>query len=136
MLKIKEIMLKVRNHAISDDEIRPQLMGVYFDESGVSISTNGHILSHSKILFQEELKGMIINENFEVVKREFPRWQPVIPTKFEKSATVVLKKNMLKKGKRHPENSIYFDGEKFKLDQPENFEFCINSQLLKNFITQ
>ena len=33
MLKIKEIMLKVRNHAISDDETRPQLNGVYFDES-------------------------------------------------------------------------------------------------------
>lgn len=131
MKNFRELILEVRNFCISKDKTKPYLNGVYFDETGVSISTNGYVLSHSRMLFEEKLKDLIIGENFTVIERGSPNWKIVIPSKFTNKVNAIkLNKNLLKKSKKQLERAIYFDGENFKFDKPEKFEFAIDSKLL------
>jgi len=131
MKTLKDLIIEVRNFCISDDETRPYLNGIYFDETGVSVATDGYVLSHSRMLFEEKLKGLLIGENLKVIERDFPKWKLLLPSKFTNKVNAIkLNKNLLKKSKKALERTIYFDGENFKFDKPEKFEFAIDSKLL------
>jgi DNA polymerase III sliding clamp (beta) subunit (PCNA family) len=131
-----DLAMKCRNFAIAKDKTRPYLMGVYHDaEAKRSVTTNGHVLALSKILFQEELQGLIIDKDMLVVKREFPKWQNVLPIKFSGEAAFMLPEKLMLKGKSSLERSVYFhsDGQVL-FEKKENFVFALDSANLKPII--
>ena len=131
-----DLAMKCRNFAIAKDETRPHLMGVYHDaQEKRSLSTNGYVLAISKILFQEELQGLIIDKNMLVVKREFPKWKKVEPVNFKGSIVFNLPEKLLLKGKTDLERAVYFhDNGQVLFEKKENFIFALDGANLKPII--
>lgn len=128
-----DLILKVRAACVSKDETRASIMGIHFAEKEKrSVATNGCILSVSKILYQDELKGLTIDKNFTVIHRDYPSWQVVLPTKFVGSATFYINPQFCVKSKKQTDRRVFFfaDGS-MSLEQKEGFVFCLDSQYLE-----
>lgn len=70
---------------ISKDPLRPVFTGVYYDESGYEVATEGHILVYRKANVPDDLKNKVVLPNGEFLsEREYnryPNWKAVIPKK-------------------------------------------------------
>lgn len=70
---------------ISKDPIRPVFTGVYYDESGYEVATEGHILVYRKANVPDDLKNKVVLPNGELLsEREYnryPNWKAVVPMK-------------------------------------------------------
>lgn len=71
--------------SVSKDETRRMLMGIiHYEPLEALVSTNGQIATVLKSHYEPSLKGMILDKNFQVIKREYPRIETAIPS-LEKS---------------------------------------------------
>ena len=128
-----DLIVKVRAACVSKDETRVSIMGIHFAEKEKrSVATNGHILSVSKILYQDELKGLTIDKNFTVIGRDYPSWQAVLPSKFEGSATFYINPQFCVKSKNQTDRRVFFyaDGS-MRLEKKEGYVFCLDGQYLE-----
>lgn len=70
---------------ISKDPLRPVFTGVYYDESGYEVATEGHILIYRKVNIPDDLKNKVVLPNGELLsEREYncyPNWKAVVPMK-------------------------------------------------------
>lgn len=70
---------------ISKDTSRPVFTGVYYDESGYEVATEGHILVYRKANIPDDLKNKVVLPNGELLsEREYnryPNWKAVVPMK-------------------------------------------------------
>ena len=62
-----------------DSPSAERLGGVYYDNSGFAVATDGRILVASKDDFDPKLKGKVIGKDGTVSESKFPDWQKVIP---------------------------------------------------------
>jgi len=128
-----ELVLKCRKFAISKDKTRPYLQGVYFDKDEKrSVTTNGYVMSVSKILYQEELGGLLLDSDFTVFKREFPKWQSVIPSKFNDECFYEIEERFFIKSKKPEDRKVFFykDGT-LSLEEKEGYLFALDSFYLE-----
>ncbi len=137
---IFDLVSACRKHSMSKDETRSYLMGVYFDkEEKVCVSTNGHILTKSKILYCDELAGLIVMPDYTVNKREFPKWQGVIPSKCDFEAVFSIEAKHILKGKIPQDRTVYFKGRdvsqgEISLERTMDFDFALDSEFLKPLV--
>lgn len=70
---------------ISKDPIRPVFTGVYYDESGYEVATEGHILVYRKANVPDDLKNKVVLPNGELLSERdynrYPNWKAVVPMK-------------------------------------------------------
>lgn len=70
---------------ISKDTSRPVFTGVYYDESGYEVATEGHILVYRKANVPDDLKNKVVLPNGEFLSdsdyNRYPNWKAVIPKK-------------------------------------------------------
>ena len=57
-----------------------RLSGVYHDDKGYAVATDGRILVADKGSYDPKLKGKIIGKDGAAMENKFPNWQKVIPT--------------------------------------------------------
>jgi DNA polymerase III sliding clamp (beta) subunit (PCNA family) len=136
--KLVKLINDCLKFSISKDETRPNLNGVYFDSKGENaVSTDGYIMTCSKHKYDAELADKIVNfKDMSIVKREFLKYDAIIPKKFKNKATVIITKGLYVKQKR-VEIKAYFTLENgFILSSTplENYEFAINPEFLKPLI--
>lgn len=62
-----------------DSPSAERLGGVYYDNSGFAVATDGRILVASKDDFDPKLKGKIIGKDGAAMENKFPDWQKAIP---------------------------------------------------------
>lgn len=65
--------------ASKDSPYAERLGGVYHDNSGFAVATDGRILVASKDDFDPNLKGKVIGKDGTVSESKFPDWQKAIP---------------------------------------------------------
>lgn len=65
--------------ASKDSPYAERLGGVYHDNSGFAVATDGRILVASKDDFDPKLKGKVIGKDGTVSGSKFPNWQKAIP---------------------------------------------------------
>ena len=65
--------------ASKDSPYAERLGGVYHDNSGFAVATDGRILVASKADFDPKLKGKVIGKDGTVSESKFPDWQKAIP---------------------------------------------------------
>ena len=65
--------------ASKDSPYAERLGGVYHDNSGFAVATDGRILVASKDDFDPKLKGKVIGKDGTVSESKFPDWQKAIP---------------------------------------------------------
>lgn len=65
--------------APKDSPYAERLGGVYHDNSGFAVATDGRILVASKDDFDPKLKGKVIGKDGTVSESKFPDWQKAIP---------------------------------------------------------
>jgi DNA polymerase III sliding clamp (beta) subunit (PCNA family) len=125
---------KCLDFSISDDETRLSITGVFYDpETCQAVSTNGHVLTATKLYYCAELANMIIGDN-RFIPLEFPRWQMIVPTKKLNSVKVNIYKDLIRKGKLPKDRVLYFDGTCFHIEKIEGYKFAVDSSLLKPLI--
>lgn len=62
-----------------DSPSAERLGGVYYDNSGFAVATDGRILVASKDDFDPKLKGKVIGKDGAAMENNFPNWQKAIP---------------------------------------------------------
>lgn len=62
-----------------DSPSAERLGGVYYDNSGFAVATDGRILVASKDDFDPKLKGKVIGKDGAAMENKFPDWQKAIP---------------------------------------------------------
>lgn len=62
-----------------DSPSAERLGGVYYDNSGLAVATDGRILVASKDDFDPKLKGKVIGKDGAAMENNFPNWQKAIP---------------------------------------------------------
>ena len=124
--------------SVSKDETRRHLNGVYFDPKGENaVSTNGFIMTYSKYKYDAELADKIIDfTDMSVIKRDFLKYDAVIPKNFKSKAVVQITKELYVKQKRVSIKAYYTLENGFVLSSTplENYEFAINPEFLKPLI--
>lgn len=136
---IIDIIKACRDFSISKDETRFSLRGVCFDEvTKKAVSTNGHVLTASGSLYREELKGLIVSLDLNVIGAEFPKWEMVVPKKNLKTLKFTIEKRHVIKDRDIKKRYIFFydngpiveDG-LISFGKKENYLFCLDSAFLK-----
>lgn len=89
VMRIEEKIAKVRGFAMSDyvdkksKGLRPALEGIFYDESGYEVATDGHILIYRKAEIPEHLKNQVLMPNGEILAKDrytrYPNWRAVVP---------------------------------------------------------
>ena len=65
--------------ASKDSPYAERIGGVYHDNSGFAVATDGRILVASKDDFDPKLKGKVIGKDGAAMENNFPNWQKAIP---------------------------------------------------------
>lgn len=132
----------------STDETRYHLKGIYFDESGWCISTDGHRLFGTKQLFSEKHAGQIAKlepfaGSWDICpfdkETRYPHWKQFTPTKKMNHALDTVLPQWLEAFKKPTKAKIplYFSYEfgngEVTLTKPRSDEpnyFCLNAALI------
>jgi hypothetical protein len=129
---------KCLKFSISKDQTRPSLMGVcHAPDIKALTSTNGHVLTALPALFENDLEGKIIDSDFRLIERDFPRLNGIFPdiSKAKITGEISISKSIALKNKKpifaylnkNKENNTYF----FTHDSTVNTLIAINSYYLK-----
>ena len=135
--KLKTNLLK---QCISKDETRLQLQGVCHVSSIKALcSTDGHIACVLKSRYSESLADKIINPiTFELIEREYPKIDAIIPTTYKATYTFSIEKIHYFNCKAYKPIKAHFykDGTISIEDVKENKEklFTVNSNFLKHLV--
>ncbi len=125
-------LYSILKNCVSKDETRPFLQGVYHcSKLKALVSTDGHKLAVMQTMYNDNLKDIIINENFQEINREYPNINRVIPnTEKYKIDTWKIEKYHYVKEKKI--KKIYFckNGE-ISFDASSKFLFCLDANNLK-----
>lgn len=65
--------------ACAKDKLRRAMTGVYHDESGYAVATDGRIMIASKSEYNEHFKGKILDRYGKEIEDRYPNWQAVLP---------------------------------------------------------
>jgi hypothetical protein len=121
--------------SISKDETRINMHGVYFDSKGENaVSINGFIMTYSKYKYDAELADKIVDFKYmRLIKRDFLKYDAVIPKIFKSKSTVQITKGLYVKQKRVEIKAYFTLDNGFVLSSTplENYEFVINPEFLK-----
>lgn len=67
---------------ISKDPLRPVFTGVYYDDRGYEVATEGHILVYRKANIPDDLKNKVVLPNGELLSERdynrYPNWKAVV----------------------------------------------------------
>ena len=75
--------------ALKDSPYAERLGGVYHDNSGFAVATDGRILVASKDDFDPKLKGKVIGKDGAAMENNFPNWQGVIPVEKKTKSSLI-----------------------------------------------
>ena len=133
--KLEKQLYKNLNHSISKDETRRYLQGVVHDSRIESLcSTNGHSATILKSLYNEELKDIILDKNYQIIGREPVKIHSIIPDHTKLKKTEFLLESKYWKSSKTAIN-IYFDVNEdigsISYTESDNTAFCIDARLLK-----
>lgn len=65
--------------ACTKDEVRATMTGVYHDESGYAVATDGRILIASKSEYNEHFKDKILDRYGKEIEGRYPNWKAALP---------------------------------------------------------
>jgi len=120
--------------AISKDETRPFLNGViHYSQLKALVATNGVVATILKSRYREEIKDVIISPEFDVIEREYPKIEAVIPIKDKcKVLKFKLEKYHYRKDKRPIKLYFLTDNRiQFELPKDEDLLFVLDANNLK-----
>jgi hypothetical protein len=91
IMRIETLGTKVKGFKMTDyvdsksKGYRPALEGVFYDESGYEVATEGHILIYRKVDVPDNFKNRIVLPNGEFVPEDtlYPKWKAVVPNDAE-----------------------------------------------------
>ena len=132
-----KLIEKCLKFSISKDETGFILNGVYYDDSTLdAVSTDGYILTKSRLMYMPELANLIVNyTDMTIIRRDYLKWQSVIPNKFEHNVVVNFPKNdSVIKGKNQREYGAFILNDSrlvISSNVPENALVKLNPHFLK-----
>lgn len=91
LMRIETMATKVSGFKMTDyvdsksKGLRHALEGIFYDESGYEVATEGHILIYRKVDVADNLKNRIVLPNGEFVSENlrYPNWKAVVPNDAE-----------------------------------------------------
>lgn len=97
IMRIETMAVKVSGFKMTDVLLKPTnanrwntaYLGVYYDERGYEVATEGHILIWRKTDVSPTLAGKVMGQDGDEIVCRYPNWQAVIPTP-EKSELVTI----------------------------------------------
>ena len=131
-----DLVMKCLKFSISKDETRLHLNGVYYNSKDLeAVSTDGYILTASKILYKPEFKDLIVDfNNMTTIDREYLKYQAVIPKKFNTEFEIYIPKDAVIKGKNQRDYHAYITKEAeliISRETPKEFLVKLNTHFLK-----
>lgn len=78
----KKILKAMYANVVANDELRPVMNGVYFDEEGECVASDGHLLVVYKC-GKTKFDGKVIHLSGEVIEGRYPNYRSVIPKERE-----------------------------------------------------
>ena len=122
--------------SVSKDETRLHLNGVYFDpKSEMAVSTDGFIMTYSRSSYVQEFADMIVDfKSMNTIRREFLKYDAVIPKSFKHVETVKIDKSLGVKSQRRVTIKAFFikdQGFILAKNYSGEYEFAINPEFLK-----
>jgi len=103
---------------VGHDELRPNMMGVYFDfANGCKCATDAHILKVAKIEKSDRENVIIDPKNGMIKEGKFPMYEAVIPTK---GARIELGNDFWKTFKSVPKSMLNTSNYQLRLDFSKN----------------
>ncbi len=78
----KKILKAMYANLVAQDELRPVMNGVYFDEEGVCVGSDGHVL----VVYEcgkTKFEGKILLQSGEEIDGKYPNFRSVIPSERE-----------------------------------------------------
>lgn len=84
IMRIETSAVKIKGFSMYDyiakkDSYRHAFEGVYYDEQGYEVATEGHILVWNKTEIPDDCKGKIIRADGTFAEVNYPNWRAVIP---------------------------------------------------------
>jgi hypothetical protein len=85
LMRIETMATKVSGFKMSDyiakDHLKPSLNGIFYDESGYEVATEGHILIYRKAEIPENFKNRVVLSDGKLLNEDikYPKWQSVVP---------------------------------------------------------
>lgn len=133
---MKDLVLKCLKFSISKDETKLYMNGVYYNpKDQEAVSTDGYILTVSKMLYKPEFKDLIVDfNNMTIIEMEYLKYQAVIPKKFNTEFEIYIPKDSIIKGKNQKEYNAYITKEAeviISRETPKEFLVKINPHFLK-----
>ena len=91
LMRIETMATKVSGFKMTDyvdsksKGLRPALEGIFYDESGYEVATEGHILIYHKVEIPENFKNRIVLPDGKLLNEDikYPKWKNVVPNDAE-----------------------------------------------------
>lgn len=133
-----DLIDKCLHESISKDETRPNLSGVYFcPETKSRVSCDGHRLTITATGYSDRMSGLIFNPvELQVINREYPKHQTIIPTKSPNRTFIVdfpSHLSYMAHSPKHPVKTYLQNDGTLSHERKEDSLACFNPYYLKPF---